>query len=359
MESTLESYQKVYQMLEDEQSRFIYLNRINYLITKNSQFIKNIIPEKLPRTDTQGNFPFLDDTLSQIPAEAEIVLYGAGVYPKKYINLWNGDQRIIGFCSNNRQKQKDGYLGYPVMSPEELLSQNEYYVVVSVSMPTPRKEILDYLAKSGYPQEKIFSVSSMIEDEYQYFPEDIIQFGNNEVFVDAGCYDLGNSLVFKQLCPNLKKIYAFEPDPESYQRCQKRKAETGFQEIEILPVGTWSHSDTLSFHADGSESSGVVAGEADFQVKVMPIDALVANCDETPKITFIKMDVEGAELESLMGAKGVIQRDKPKLAICVYHKPEDLVTIPLYIKELVPQYKLYLRHHTNFIGDTVLYAVYK
>ena len=75
------------------------------------------------------------------------------------------------------------------------------------------------------------------------------------------------------------------------------------------------------------------------------------------KVTLIKMDIEGAELQSLKGAKRIIQHDKPKLAICIYHKPEDMVEIPLYIKELVPEYKLYIRHHSSNVSDTVLYAV--
>lgn len=86
----------------------------------------------------------------------------------------------------------------------------------------------------------------------------------------------------------------------------------------------------------------------------MPIDEAIHPGD---KVTFIKMDVEGSELESLKGAKNTILRDKPKLAICIYHKPEDMVTIPLYIKELVPEYKLYVRHHSNSWAETVLYAV--
>ena len=71
----------------------------------------------------------------------------------------------------------------------------------------------------------------------------------------------------------------------------------------------------------------------------------------------IKMDIEGSELEALKGSKKVIQRDKPRLAICIYHKPEDMTEIPLYIKELVPEYKLYIRHHSNAGTETVLYAV--
>lgn len=71
----------------------------------------------------------------------------------------------------------------------------------------------------------------------------------------------------------------------------------------------------------------------------------------------IKMDVEGAELESLKGARETILRNRPKLAICIYHKPEDMTEIPLYIKSLVPEYKFFVRHHSNYFAETVLYAI--
>lgn len=76
---------------------------------------------------------------------------------------------------------------------------------------------------------------------------------------------------------------------------------------------------------------------------------------DTP-ITFIKMDIEGAEKESILGAKEIIKKYKPKLAICVYHKLEDIYMIPKMIKELVPEYKLYLRHHSLGMWETVCYA---
>ena len=75
------------------------------------------------------------------------------------------------------------------------------------------------------------------------------------------------------------------------------------------------------------------------------------------KITFLKMDIEGSELKALHGARKIIQRDKPKLAICVYHKPEDIIEIPLYINSLVPEYKFYMRHYGYTPANTVLYAI--
>lgn len=70
----------------------------------------------------------------------------------------------------------------------------------------------------------------------------------------------------------------------------------------------------------------------------MSIDEAVAGRE---KVTFIKMDVEGAEIELLKGAKNTILKDKPKLAICIYHKAQDMIDLPVYIKSLVPEYRLY------------------
>lgn len=81
------------------------------------------------------------------------------------------------------------------------------------------------------------------------------------------------------------------------------------------------------------------------------------------------MDIEGAELNALKGAKETILRDKPKLAICLYHSDNDMLDIPEYIHSLVPEYKLYIRQHSEseqdnddirfgfFIIETVLYAL--
>jgi len=74
-------------------------------------------------------------------------------------------------------------------------------------------------------------------------------------------------------------------------------------------------------------------------------------------ITFIKMDIEGAELNALKGAANIIARLRPKLAISVYHRPNHMIDIPLYLKSLIPDYKLYLRHYSIYPQETILYAI--
>lgn len=74
------------------------------------------------------------------------------------------------------------------------------------------------------------------------------------------------------------------------------------------------------------------------------------------KVTFLKFDIEGSELKGLIGAKETIRKNRPDLAICVYHKREDLYTIPNYILNLCPDYKIYLRHYQLSKYETVLRA---
>ena len=121
-----------------------------------------------------------------------------------------------------------------------------------------------------------------------------------------------------------------------------------------MPYGAWDETARLSFQSGLRGASYIDdANSSDDYIDVIQIDSLM-NKEE---VTFIKMDIEGAELKALKGAKNIILRDKPKLAISIYHKPEDIVEIPLFIKELVPEYKLYIRHYSNDSIETVLYAV--
>ncbi len=83
----------------------------------------------------------------------------------------------------------------------------------------------------------------------------------------------------------------------------------------------------------------------------------IDNVLDGQKATFIKMDIEGAELVALKGAKKTLQMYKPKLAISLYHNNRDILEIPIWLKETVPDYKFYLRHYSNKRWDLVLYCV--
>ena len=83
----------------------------------------------------------------------------------------------------------------------------------------------------------------------------------------------------------------------------------------------------------------------------------IDNITAGDKVSFIKMDIEGAELDALKGAEQTIKKVHPKLAISAYHKFEDLLEIPQFIQVIDSSYKFYLRRHSHLVHELVLYAL--
>lgn len=186
----------------------------------------------------------------------------------------------------------------------------------------------------------------------QYFPEGIIRLSDREVFVDGGAYSGDTLLAFIRKANNkYKRCDAFEPEPGNAARLSALAGRQGFRDVRIINKGLWSKAAELRFYASEDKSISAVSEAGGASVEVEAIDNMA------PDATYIKLDVEGAELEALKGAAGTIKQNRPKLAICLYHKPGDLFEIPLFIKSLVPEYRLYLRQHQPVSCELVLYAV--
>ena len=248
-----------------------------------------------------------------------------------------------------------GDWGYPVISPDELIRDHkEAIVIINVGNPGDANEIIGRLVVGGIPQSRILEGTRYGTrfTKRAYFVEDFLRYEDEEIFVDGGSYDLETTKFFKNICPALKKPYAFEPDKENFKKCEKKKTLEALDYIELLPYGVWSENTTLRFTGTGLTNSRVDFSAMQ-EIEVRSIDSITAG----DPVTFIKMDVEGSELEALKGAEQTIRKYHPKLAISVYHKPEDLFEIPQYIKTIAPDYKLYLRHYSSFCGETVVYAV--
>lgn len=187
----------------------------------------------------------------------------------------------------------------------------------------------------------------------QYFDKDIIKLSNNEFFIDLGAYtgDTIESFI-KSVNGSYKKIVAFEPDHENMLSLNSYILENDINNVVVYKLASWNRKETLRFHEDGSFISQIYS-KGSSTTNANSLDNVLF--DIAP-VTFIKMDVEGAEYETIEGAEKIIKKYKPKLAICVYHRARDIYEIPLLIKKLVPEYKLYLRHHSESLLDTVLYA---
>lgn len=250
------------------------------------------------------------------------------------------------------------YLIYPCECQQwdmQLLRQNNEKIqqIRSVLEDERSREVFDNILK--YRETGDFQYILRSVGDTQYFPA-FLQLRNDEIFVDCGAYCGDTTLEFlKYTNGNYKKIYAFEPDEDLAAAFSTVKEIKKIENLEIMRYGVWNESTALSFEHIGNGSSKIDdLGEA--QIKVTSLDEVLY--EQEKPISYVKMDVEGAEYQGLLGMKKIISRDKPKLAICVYHKQEDLWVIPDIILKLNPDYKIYMRHHSAIAyHETVCYAI--
>lgn len=188
----------------------------------------------------------------------------------------------------------------------------------------------------------------------QYFLDGLMDWRENECLVDCGAYNGDTVEEFLNKMPKNTvkqyKVYAWEPDRDNYDlMVEKYKANDS-----VIPVlkGAFSRSDRLYF-SEGDGETSAISDSGNVVIDVDSIDNVLGD----DKATFIKMDIEGSELEALHGAEKQIVKNKPRLAICVYHKKEDLSTIPRYIKGLNPEYKFFLRTHSKMPTELVLFCI--
>lgn len=205
---------------------------------------------------------------------------------------------------------------------------------------------------------------SLWSDNDQYFVEEIIKFNSDEVFVDGGAYVGDVVQIFLNLLKrrggSVKKIIAFEPDEENCKILHKNFGKDS--RVKIISKGLSNEDKVLLFAAQHGQNSHFLKGNtheqgvAQDQIIQVPCTS-IDSCKDCEEATFIKMDIEGSELDALIGGQETIRKNHPKLAICIYHSLEDMVRIIEYIHNTYPEYKLYVRHHRASICETVLYAV--
>ena len=191
----------------------------------------------------------------------------------------------------------------------------------------------------------------------QYFPKDLPEFSSNwnggEVIIDCGAFNGDTSEKIARKVKNYGKIYAFEPDNNNIAYMKKRCKK--INNLEIISAACSDRDGVLAFvELDSSGGSHIdnEKNEDANEVECKCIDTVIGDgrCD------FIKMDIEGAEWDALHGAKNTIIRNRPRLAISIYHSDEDMIRLIEYIHELIPEYKLYVRAHTMGIAESILYA---
>jgi FkbM family methyltransferase len=217
---------------------------------------------------------------------------------------------------------------------EDQISKNQFYHIINFRLSYD----LDYMR--GFSDR---------EDE-QYFEPFLNLQKSGEVFVDVGGFDGYTTQEFIQLAPQYEKVHFFEPEEKNMRVAKERLSK--FDHIVFHQLGLSDAKATLQFDTSGSSSK--ISQEGDVTIEVDRLDDIIKE-----RVTFIKMDIEGAEPQAIAGAKETIAKYHPKLAISVYHRKDDFWAIPQQILSIRDDYSIYLRHYTEGISETIMFFIPK
>jgi FkbM family methyltransferase len=193
--------------------------------------------------------------------------------------------------------------------------------------------------------------------EHVYFDPRLFKIPDDATIVDVGAFD-GDSLrsflhwkgrKFGHYC-------ALEPDAISFERLRAYIAQLPndvARRIEIFQTAAGESDRLIRIAATGKPGSSASADKEAPEVPCVRIADLFAG----RRVDYLKLDIEGAERAALEGAWGLFADNRPIAAIAVYHRPADVVDLPLMLIERLERYHYYLRSHDDDGIDLVFYAV--
>ena len=259
---------------------------------------------------------------------------------------------------------------------EHILSLTERYEVLVPCVPVIGDEIInsDFIDRYKSEIEKAYSLfdaesqrifagclefmlsgdlrtlMSVTTDKDEVF-ENILKLGECEHYLDLGAYK-GDTIeeLLHYTSGKYSSIIALEPDVKTF-----RKLETfaeGMPDVELHRKAVYSFGGTVNFNSAAGRQSSI--GKNGVETESVTVDELCKGRG----VTYIKMDVEGAEIDAILGAKETLFTQKPKLNIALYHKFTDFFKIPLLIHSINPDYKFHVRRHPYIpCWDMNLYCV--
>ena len=310
---------------------------------------------------------------------------------------------ICGYVDNDCKKWGNNFFNKKILSPEELMQEKNVLVLITSPQPIVIRAVSKQLDDLGLEWihideyilklhlKEVLEVYDLFEDDYdrrlyselihcriegrypsekyisneQYFSfRDFVNSESKDVFVDCGAYvgDTIEQYIWKTN-GQFSKYIAFEPDSKNVDamnyRVDRLKREWNIPDDKILiyPYAI-GEKNSVSYVERYSNNNGLGSKIVDSYDKDDADEIKSVSIDEflNEKVSFLKADIESYEYKMLLGAKKTIKKYNPKLAICIYHNVVDFYQIPLLIKKICPNYCISIRHYTNRLSDTVLYA---
>ncbi len=190
---------------------------------------------------------------------------------------------------------------------------------------------------------------SSVDDAYR-----LLALTGEEDYVDLGAYR-GDTVreLLDHTGGRVRSVRAFEPDARNFAHLERNLRAWGLRDAKCYNLGAWSGPGELPFAGKAGRGSalGAAGGGA---APVDSVDRVLGGA----RVSYLKLDVEGAEREALLGCARTIRRWRPKLCVSAYHRNEDLFALPLLIEQIAPGYRFYLRRFPYVPAwDTNLYCL--
>ena len=355
-----EMARNVYAHLTDEISKKIFEAKILYASTGDVGYI----------TGLESKYRNLNSDMQvyveKLRKGSHCLIYGAGVAGHYLAGRFKRfGVTVDAFIDPDESKGPvDEQTGIKVITEKELNENKALYggmtFVISYSKKPAADEVRKRLVEdTGISGKNIcMGVFDWRNNQGQYF--DYFEARENEVFVDCGCFDGATCYNFAGWCGHrgFEHIYSFEADPKNYEKSKAALEPLG--KCDLYPYGTADVNKKVYFAADAFETSCIISREEaekrNFEgveeIETVALDDIL----EGKRITFIKMDIEGAEYEALQGARKLIMENRPRMAISVYHKFEDFVTLANLVLGMHPDYRIAFRHYGFDELETIMYV---
>lgn len=355
----------------------------------------------------------------KVSAYEDIVIFGAGIGGRETLELlqkMDVGRKVRAFSDNNNKIDSD-YMELPVIKPERIKNEFKNFLVIisSTAFDVIQKQLTElgidksdifYFQPAGISLDKnqdmefvkeniskLNTVYGKLEDykskliyrsllnyritkkesyllllkDYidseanQYFDKELLEdYLFNDDFVDAGAYTGDTMERFFEHYPEWKNgeggsYLCFEASEDIYKTLCRNIELLNSENILSYNYAVWDNEGVLKFDTVSyGNGEGCRVSDRGSSVKCCSLDKILGH----RVISLLKMDIEGAEKKALLGAKEIIKRDKPVLAICIYHKPEDFFEIPFEIEDIISnEYKFYVRQYRYGQSETVLYGM--
>ena len=359
--------------------------------------------------------------MDDLPGKSTVGIFGAGKcghYTKRYLEKYRPDIAVSCYIDSYKEGVKDGipilpcekafkstgidsiviashywkeildslhdkkistYLLHPLLNLGVFYTEKEYNAIKhsideasSIFNDKSRHIYLELIHKRVLRKDVLLrtpfddqgSLANLHQIFQQYPPggnayEDYIDFSRIRTVIEGGVFDGYNTDRFVSLTDNDCRVFAFEPLMDAFKSSPLAGKLLESEKVRIIQKALWSSKSTKHLYKSGPGSCIVEADEASGQTMEVELTSIDAFSSENglASVDYIKLDIEGAEMDALRGASRTIAEDRPQMAVAIYHTKEDILDIPLHLGRTCDFYRYEIGHYSPGVFETILYAL--